>query len=52
VYVVQIKLEFVDGRSHETRPMMKRFKFKVYNPLSITATNRLLPNGQVHTKAR
>lgn len=41
----QIKLEFLDvrggaGGDGAPRPMMKRFKFKVYNPVAITTTHR------------
>lgn len=33
------------GGDGPPRPMMKRFKFKVYNPVAITTTHRLISGG-------
>ena len=47
----QIKLEFLDARGGAggadgpPRPMMKRFKFKVYNPVAITTTHRQIASS-------
>ncbi len=54
-HYLAIKLEFVDSLSggvEAPRPMMKRFKFKVYNPVALTTTQRPLPSGEVLLQAQ
>lgn len=62
-HYLAIKLEFTSTAKHAggggvgfggegPRPMMKRFKFKVYNPVSLTTTQKALPTGEVLLQAQ
>eukprot|EP00624_Nannochloropsis_granulata_P004144 evm.model.NODE_30790_length_18481_cov_18.195553.6 len=62
-HYLAIKLEFTSTVMHAggggggaggegPRPMMKRFKFKVYNPVSLTTTQKALPSGEVLLQAQ
>ena len=57
-HYLAIKLEFLTtvlnaGAGGEgPRPMMKRFKFKVYNPVALTTTQKALPSGEVLLQAQ